>query len=106
MLPVEIIPPAEAELRDAARYLEENRSTTIKIDFLRRFAKARRDIQQFPQMWTPSLEGTRCKRLGRFPYSIFYLLEETRIVIIAVAHQKRSPDYWKDRLTSPPPPQT
>ena len=98
MLPVEIIPAAEQELRGAAHHLQKERSANLKVDFLRKFAKARRDIQHFPEMWTPSIEGTRCKRMERFPYSIFYVIRNGRIVIVAVSHQARQPEYWIERL--------
>jgi len=34
----------------------------------------------------------------RFPYSMTYSIENDFILIIAVAHQNRNPDYWKDRV--------
>ncbi|MCG8418224.1 MAG: type II toxin-antitoxin system RelE/ParE family toxin [Proteobacteria bacterium] len=36
--------------------------------------------------------------LRRFPYSIAYLLQGDVITILAVAHQRRQPDYWLDRI--------
>jgi plasmid stabilization system protein ParE len=38
--------------------------------------------------------------LIRFPYSLFYLFDNNTVFIVAVAHQKREPMYWKDRLPS------
>ncbi len=35
--------------------------------------------------------------LRRFPYGVFYLLEDTRILVLAVFHAKRSPALWKKR---------
>jgi len=37
--------------------------------------------------------------MGRFPYGIIYRLEENTIYIVAIAHFKRRPFYWKDRST-------
>ncbi len=34
----------------------------------------------------------------RFPYSIIFRVDSDRIYVIAVAHAKRRPGYWKDRL--------
>jgi len=36
---------------------------------------------------------------ARFPYSLIYGVEEQTIVVIAVAHSHRVPDYWMDRLS-------
>jgi len=36
----------------------------------------------------------------RFPFSLYYVFEKDldKIIIIAVAHQKRKPGYWKQRI--------
>jgi hypothetical protein len=38
--------------------------------------------------------------LKRFPYKIYFLHDDVReqIVIYAVMHVRRAPDYWKSRL--------
>ena len=35
-----------------------------------------------------------------FPYRIIYTFNQTELLIIAVAHEKRRPGYWRDRLLS------
>ena len=34
----------------------------------------------------------------RFPYGVVYQEREGRIFIVAVAHQRRKPDYWLKRI--------
>ena len=36
--------------------------------------------------------------LDRFPYSIIYSIELEKIWIVAVAHQRRRPGYWRNRV--------
>ena len=36
--------------------------------------------------------------LHRFPFSLIYSVESDAILIVAVAHQRRHPDYWRNRL--------
>jgi plasmid stabilization system protein ParE len=36
--------------------------------------------------------------LARFPYSLIYSIESERIWVIAVAHHRRRPGYWQDRI--------
>ena len=36
--------------------------------------------------------------LNRFPYVLIYSLEPERIWIVAVAHQRRRPGYWRRRI--------
>jgi toxin ParE1/3/4 len=42
--------------------------------------------------------GVRRCRVTRFPYSILYNVAEGEILILAVKHDRRSPDYWRYRL--------
>ena len=35
--------------------------------------------------------------VNRFPYQVVYHLTPTDVIIVAVAHLKRRPNYWKDR---------
>jgi hypothetical protein len=39
--------------------------------------------------------------LARFPYKLLYSIESDYIYVIAVAHRRRSPDYWIDRIDLP-----
>jgi mRNA-degrading endonuclease RelE of RelBE toxin-antitoxin system len=42
-------------------------------------------------------EGTF--RLHTFSYNLVYVVESDEIVILAVAHHKRRPGYWRGRLS-------
>jgi mRNA-degrading endonuclease RelE of RelBE toxin-antitoxin system len=37
-------------------------------------------------------------RLSRFPYGLIYTIDNGDILVLAVAHLHRRPDYWRDRL--------
>ena len=41
--------------------------------------------------------GFRRMLLRRFPFSLIYAIESNDVVVVAVAHQRRSPNYWKGR---------
>lgn len=56
-------------------------------------AQVRRNPRSSPVV----LGEIRRRGIHRFPYSIVYRLEEDRIFILAVAHQKRRPRYWARR---------
>jgi toxin ParE1/3/4 len=49
---------------------------------------------RFPRM----LKEVRCVRVRRFPYSVFFLPETTRIVVLSVFHARRSPSIWQARI--------
>jgi len=42
--------------------------------------------------------AVRRVRLLRFPYNLVYCATTTEILILAVAHQRRAPDYWGHRI--------
>jgi hypothetical protein len=54
-------------------------------------------IARFPEAWQPLGEGIHRCRLSRFPYGI-YTPDNGDILVLAVAHLHRRPDYWRDRL--------
>jgi plasmid stabilization system protein ParE len=55
-------------------------------------------IRRYPDAWSPLSENTRRCRLRRFPYALIYRHAEDEILIVAVAHLHRKPQYWKDRI--------
>jgi plasmid stabilization system protein ParE len=66
--------------------------------FQRELEKAQQAIQDLPDAWPMYLAGTRHYLIKRFPYAVVYRLLESRIEIVAVAHARRKPGYWVDRL--------
>jgi len=55
-------------------------------------------IRRFPEDWHPIGDEIRRCRLRRFPYGLIYSKDEAGILILAVAHTHREPDYWRDRI--------
>ena len=42
--------------------------------------------------------GVRTCRVPKFPYLILYNFREHDILILAVKHDRRDPDYWRYRV--------
>lgn len=40
------------------------------------------------------------RRVAGFPHRLIYLVRATELVVVALAHQKRKPGYWRGRLTA------
>jgi hypothetical protein len=55
-------------------------------------------ISLYPEAWHPLDEDVRRCRLNRFPFGLIYSVENDDILVLAVAHLHRRPDYWRDRL--------
>jgi toxin ParE1/3/4 len=74
------------------------RSVDASLDFLYRLDSAIEEILDAPHRWAKHLYGTRRYVMQSFPFSVIYLDDPDLVTIIAVAHSKRKPGYWKGRL--------
>lgn len=88
---------AEIELDQAIHWY---RAQALGLDdaFLIEVLSAADRIARFPDTWHPLGDGIRRCRLSRFPYGLIYIVEQGDIIVLAVAHLHRQPDYWRDRL--------
>jgi toxin ParE1/3/4 len=75
-----------------------SRSMDASIAFLSDVYGALESICEAPQRWPKYLFGTRRFVLDRFPFSVVYLDDPDFVTIIAVAHSRRKPGYWKNRV--------
>ncbi|MGB3514891.1 MAG: type II toxin-antitoxin system RelE/ParE family toxin [Elainellaceae cyanobacterium] len=97
MKPLVLHSEAIAELDGAVAYYQDQRSG-LGLDFLSNVEQAFGKIQQHPELGTPyTVRGLRRYVLQRFPFSIFYAELEACIWIVAIAHSKRKPNYWRKR---------
>jgi plasmid stabilization system protein ParE len=55
-------------------------------------------IVQHPLLWRERSEGYRRVNLPGFSYYVAFVLRDERVLIVAVAHSSRNPDYWKSRI--------
>jgi len=93
-------PEAEAELRASERFYEQRGGPKLALDFVERVRDGLQLIGANPQRF-PFLAGcpkVRKCRLARFPFSIYYVERSEDIWVLAVAHAKRCPGYWAERL--------
>src|SRR3954471_12301480 len=89
---------ARVELDDAADHYEIA-SEGLGNDFLAEIEWAVEQIRSFPNAWPIVSRKSRRIRTKRFPYGIVYQRIGDRLVILAVMHLHRRPDYWRDRET-------
>jgi toxin ParE1/3/4 len=52
----------------------------------------------FPLTGSPASKSTRRVFVKDFPFAIIYRQESDGIVVFAVAHHSRRPDYWQSRV--------
>lgn len=87
---------AKQELEDAARFYELEYSG-LGRKLKEEVRKAALRIAAYPEGWSIAHGDVRKCLLHKFPYKLLYAIEENHILIIAVAHQHRKPDYWVDK---------
>lgn len=49
----------------------------------------------FPVLYEPDI---RSAKVARFPYRVVDVVVGSNIDVVAIAHAKRRPGYWRDRL--------
>jgi plasmid stabilization system protein ParE len=95
--PTTFHPDADAEVTEAAEYYE-SRSLGLGSELLGEVEKALGQISTNPEACQRIGRRARRKSLWRFPYNLVYAVYPDRIRIVAFAHQKRRPYYWRKRL--------
>jgi hypothetical protein len=90
--------------REASHEIEHERawyreqSPRAETMFLRELDRAVEAITEAPERWPNHLSGTRRYVLRTFPFSLVYLVEESVVLIVALAGERRRPGYWQKRL--------
>ena len=87
---------ALAEFVAAGRYYDE-RAPGLGDAFVDEVEAGIEAILKGPTVWRVVEDDVRRYLVHRFPYGIYYTIEGHTIVIWAVKHLHRSPDYWQGR---------
>jgi toxin ParE1/3/4 len=93
---------ADAEYRLAGRWYETRRRH-LGIEFLDAVDATIEQIVALPRAGAlvrrlPADLTVRRRAVTRFPYHVIYLEMATHIRILAIAHDRQKPGYWRDRL--------
>jgi plasmid stabilization system protein ParE len=87
---------AQQEIDEAYVWFE-NRSPGKGVEFLDELDRAVRLVSAYPLASPEIGPGVRRCIFAHFPYALLYGVENNTIVVVAVAHAHRRPDYWVDR---------
>jgi plasmid stabilization system protein ParE len=90
-------PDAIAEATEAYDWYAE-RNETVAERFWEELRRARQMVTKDATSWSSYLHGTRCFLFDHYPYGLVYVERGEKIIGIAVAHLKRRPGYWRNRL--------
>ena len=92
-------PAASEELQEAHFWYKE-RSPLSAAAFASEIEVAILRIARAPLRY-PTSDGTRRFQLRRFPYTVVFEISKVGIVVLAIAHHKRHPGYWRERQLHP-----
>lgn len=88
---------AELELIEGAQYYAREANAELAYAFISEFDRSAKLLVEHPRMGAIWRGSIRRLPLRRFPYSIIYYVRDSDIRILAVAHQRRRPGFWKGR---------
>ncbi|MBW4632221.1 MAG: type II toxin-antitoxin system RelE/ParE family toxin [Iphinoe sp. HA4291-MV1] len=91
-----IRPEAELDIEEAFEWYEEH-NPGLGFEFVRAVDTCLATIGRITLAYPLVHQEVQRALIRRFPYGIFYLLEEDTIFVIACFHVKRDPQQWQNR---------
>ena len=96
----EFHPEAVLEFEEAVQFYKQ-RGRMLGKRFTREVRATIAKIVATPNRWRVLEQDVRLCRARVFPYAVLYTIEADYILVVAIAHGKRRPGYWRHRLTTP-----
>jgi plasmid stabilization system protein ParE len=96
MTPIRLLREAEEELRLAAQYYEEAQPGLGRA-LIAEVRRAKELIAQHPLATRIERGDIRVRSISRFPYRIYYRARPDEIIVIAIGHRRRRPEFWQSR---------
>jgi toxin ParE1/3/4 len=93
---IEFHPEAEEEFIEAVQYYEA-RVSSLGSRFIDELETLAALLKERPEIGE-HIDGVFRRAVFRkFPFSLIYVVGKESILVVAVAHQRRLPGYWRDR---------
>ena len=86
---------AEEDVLDAASFYSEQ-GMELPFALFDDLNHAYQLISENPEIGSPTDRGNKKVLLRRFPYAIFYRVEPSECLVVAVSHYRRRPQHWID----------
>lgn len=96
---IKLLPIVHTDLRKAKEWYHQ-KSETLTKEFKTEVNKEIDYIGEYPEHYQLKYKELRQSLVTRFPYAIFYLVEEEqkRIIVIGVLHTRRNPEIIRKRM--------
>ena len=76
----------------------EDRKAGLGHEFLAEVRQALRAVAEQPLRHPILYRNARRVLTRRFPYKVYYLVEDERVEVLGVAHVRRDPQTWRGRV--------
>lgn len=97
MASVVVRPVAQADLDDAFAWYQ-HQAPGLGHEFLRAVAAVFEQIARHPEMFPDVHRGRRRALVRRFPYAVYYRVDNDRADVVACLHLRRGPQVWRSRV--------
>jgi len=94
---LEFKPEVYDDIKVAYDWYEEQR-VGLGEDFLLTLEASYAKITRTPKAYQVLYKNVRRKLTRRFPYGVFFIIDNQKIVIIAIMHTKRNLSDWTQRV--------
>jgi plasmid stabilization system protein ParE len=88
---------AEEDLNDAFLWYE-SQLKGLGTELIRSVDASFSSIRRNPELYAKIHHKTRRALVRRFPYGVFYILDNNKIIMLAVMHIRRHPRRWQNRI--------
>jgi plasmid stabilization system protein ParE len=89
-------PQADLEIEAAFQWYEKEQPG-LGMEFLGELRATYNRIVEGPLKYQHLRSGVRRALLRRFPYAVYFAVEQSRLVVLAVLHASRDPAEWQGR---------
>lgn len=87
---------AAADVRGAVRWYEAQ-TPGLGREFLRSVRALLASMEREPRLYPVGEGAIRRALLRRFPYALYFMLEDDAVVVVACLHVRRDPAEWQGR---------
>lgn len=96
---IKVLPAVHTDLRNAKKWYHD-KSELLAQEFKEEVDKEINYIGHYPEHYQLKYKELRQSLVTRFPYAIFYLVEEEikRIIVFGVLHTSRNPEIIRKRI--------
>jgi len=93
-----VTPTSEEDILAAALWYE-GRSAGLGLGFIHATDEALASAVRSPLRYPAVHKGVRRALMRRFPYAVYFVVDDATVIVIACMHVRRDPRRWKARLS-------